>query len=342
MLDLVPLGGSRWHVHHGDRDAEFAGEPGQFHFPQPQPVPVGAAGVGGDQQAPRIGVSLPAQRVPPAADRRHGERGGVAVGADRHPAGVGTDVIHPVGHRLAQLLIDEVVGVHLLRLALRPPGAALAGIRPDQLLLLGIHADHRLTRRQGSSDLVIDIAELGVTVGVLGALQRLGVALQAVAQLGRQQPRHAVMRHPVPPGAQLTSQIAGRTGSPPQPGHRIPPHLRLYQAIQRLQQARVGLGQPLAAPAFPPDAPLQRVITRLQLSHPRRHRLARDPRGTRHHLDPAVPQPARLRAQHQPPAPLIQVRQQRIELDSQYLLIDLHDPGHTTRLPSQRKNRKVN
>jgi hypothetical protein len=71
--------------------------------------PVGAAGVGGDQQLLRCGVGLLAGGVPPAANRHHSERGGVAVGADRYPARVGADVIHPVapmsytpvGHRLA-------------------------------------------------------------------------------------------------------------------------------------------------------------------------------------------------------------------------------------------------
>src|SRR5664280_2333134 len=52
-------------------------------------------------------------------------------------------VIDPVGRDLARLT-DEVVGVGRLRLA---PGCVLraaVGVRPDVLLFLGIHRDHRL------------------------------------------------------------------------------------------------------------------------------------------------------------------------------------------------------
>ena len=230
---------------------------------------------------------------------------------------------------------------HPLGVSLGPPGAALIRIGADQLLLLGIHADHRLARGQVRGDLPADVTELPVPVRVLLPLDRLGVALQAVAQLCGQQPGHAVMRHPMPLPAQLTSEIAGRAGGPPQPGHRIPARLGLHQRIQRPGQARVSLGQRPAPAAFPADAPLQRVIARLQLRRPRRHRLAGDPRRAGHQLDPAVPQPARLRAQHQPALPLIQVRQQCPELRRQHPLVDLHHLGHTTRMPAREVNRKV-
>ena len=53
---------------------------------------------------------------------------------------------------------------------------------PDELLLLGVDRDHRLTgadrRRSGR----VDIAELGVAIGMRGALLGLAVGLQAVAQ----------------------------------------------------------------------------------------------------------------------------------------------------------------
>ena len=105
----------------------------------------------------------------------------------------------------------------------RPPGAALAGVGADQLFFLGVHADHRLTRGQLSGHPGADVLELGVAVGVLGALQRLGVALQAVVQLGGQQPGHAVVRHRVALPAQLAGQIPRRLDRPSQAAHRIPP-----------------------------------------------------------------------------------------------------------------------
>ena len=40
----------------------------------------------------------------------------------------------------------------------------------DKLALLGVHADHRLTRRDRLADRLFDVRKLRVTVGVLGAL----------------------------------------------------------------------------------------------------------------------------------------------------------------------------
>jgi hypothetical protein len=60
---------------------------------------------------------------------------------------------------------------------------------PDVLLLLGIHADHRIASGQEPGCGVMDVPELCVPVGMLAAFQRLGVRLQAVASL-MQQPLH--------------------------------------------------------------------------------------------------------------------------------------------------------
>jgi len=52
-------------------------------------------------------------------------------------------------------------------------------VRADQFFLLGVHADHRVTRGQVLTGLVVEVGELGVAVGGLAALDRLGVGLQA-------------------------------------------------------------------------------------------------------------------------------------------------------------------
>ena len=66
------------------------------------------------RSASRVGVA--AAGVPPGAHRVHRERGGVVVGAHRHPSGVGAQVVDAVGDRLARLA-DEVVDLDLLRVA---------------------------------------------------------------------------------------------------------------------------------------------------------------------------------------------------------------------------------
>jgi hypothetical protein len=60
---------------------------------------------------------------------------------------------------------------------------------PELFLLLGIDADHWLPSHLVRLDLLVDIAELGIPVRMLLALQRLGVGLQAEALLA-QQPAH--------------------------------------------------------------------------------------------------------------------------------------------------------
>src|SRR3954449_12222537 len=63
-----------------------------------------------------------------------------------------------------------------------------AGNRPS-CSLLRIHADHRRTGGLMGLDLLVDVGELRIAVGMLPALQRRGRALQAEPVLP-QQPAH--------------------------------------------------------------------------------------------------------------------------------------------------------
>jgi len=56
------------------------------------------------------------------------------VHAHAHPAGIGPDVIDPVGDGLAELAVDEVMHVDLLGLPVGPVLAAAVLIPPDELL----------------------------------------------------------------------------------------------------------------------------------------------------------------------------------------------------------------
>jgi hypothetical protein len=73
------------------------------------------------------------------------------------------------------------MGVDPHRLALRLPLPAAVLVRADQLLLLRVHADHRVPGRLVVLGLLVEVAELCVPVGVLLALEGLGVGLQAEA-----------------------------------------------------------------------------------------------------------------------------------------------------------------
>ena len=327
MLNRVPLRRAGREVADRDLQPGFQRERGQLGLPRPGAVAVGAARVRGHQQSAGARVGGPAGPGPPAADRLHRERGGVMIGAHVHPAGAGGQVIDPVRDRLAQLRVGEVMGADLHRLAPGPPLPAAVAVLPDQLFFLGIHADHRIRGAQMPFDLLVDVAELRVPVRALLPLQGLGVALQA-EPLPAQQIPHRVRAHPVPLAGQLRRQRPGRLGRPPQRRLRIAPLVRLHQGQQRRDQPRILLRHPLAAPARP-ARPAQRRLPRAQFARAQRHRGLADPGRPGHQPDPAVPPRPRHRPHQQPPLPLIQMREDRLERRRQHLPGFLHNP-HTT------------
>jgi hypothetical protein len=101
------------------------------------------AAVGGDLQDRRLRVTRVAELLPPAADRRDRELGGLLGDPDVDEAVVGADVIDAVGDRLAQRLVGEVVNVDSDRIALGAPLTAAVLVLADELLLLGVDADRR-------------------------------------------------------------------------------------------------------------------------------------------------------------------------------------------------------
>jgi hypothetical protein len=118
-------------------------------------------------------------------------------------------------------------------------------------------------------------------------------------------------------GRQLVRQHASRLRRPPQRRHRIAALLRLDQRQQRRAQPRIHVGRPLAPPAGPPR-PAQRFRPGFQLTGTQGHRRLADPGGPGHQPDPAMPQRPGLRPQQQPPLPLIQMREDRLELRRQH------------------------
>ena len=120
VLDPVPLAGAGRVVAHGDAEPGLGGEVSEVNFPGAQPVAVGPAGIGGDQQPVSVGEPGPAHLVPPRTDRLDSELGGVGNVADGDPAFVVGDVVDPVGDRLgelAELAVGEVVDLDPFRFA---------------------------------------------------------------------------------------------------------------------------------------------------------------------------------------------------------------------------------
>jgi hypothetical protein len=102
------------------------------------------------------------------------KRCGVVVVADDHEAVVGAQVINPERDRFAHGGVGEVVNVHTERVTLGLVLPALVGQVPDHLFLLGVDADDRLAGVEVQLGLGVDMAELGVAIGMLGALHLLG------------------------------------------------------------------------------------------------------------------------------------------------------------------------
>ena len=207
------------------------------------------------------------------------------------------------------------------------PGAPLAAAvleLADQLLLLGVDRDRRLTRRDRRRHALVDVPELGVAIGVLRALQRLAVGLQAVAQRTQQRGDRRVVGF-VSALAQLAGELSHALGGPQEDLHRVAAAVVGDERLQRLQQHGIGLRDRLAPAAAPPHATLLEPLARVDLAHPLADRVRRDPARARHRRDPAAPEHARLRGRPDPPAALTELRRQSPEPLPDQRLID-HAP----------------
>ena len=166
---------------------------------------------------------------------------------------------------MPELLVDEVVRVDQDRPAGRRELSAAVLVVADQLLLLGVDADHRLPGRQRRRRPLGDPPKLCVTVGMIGSLVCLAVGLQAVPQ-PLEQPAHRALVTTLNPCARsaavrlATLRSSTEAATPDRPR-------RIKQRQERLPQTRLALldrRRPGAgAPAPPARArPLSSAIPR--------------------------------------------------------------------------------
>ena len=90
----------------------------------------------------------------------------VVIGADAHPAQVVGDVVDAIGHRTGKLGIDEVVDINQLRLASGAPVPTVVLEIAHQFLLFRVNGNDRLPSPQERFGLLIDIAELAISIDV--------------------------------------------------------------------------------------------------------------------------------------------------------------------------------
>jgi hypothetical protein len=115
------------------------------------------------------------------------------VRADADEAVVGADVVDAVGDRLADRIAGEVVDVDQLGLALRLPLPSCVLEVAHELLLLGVHREHRHAAFEAVLGLRVDVLELRVAIRVLrtahGLVRRLQAVLVFLEQLRSERPR---------------------------------------------------------------------------------------------------------------------------------------------------------
>ena len=252
VFDLIPLARPRREVAHRDPQAGLIGQLLQLHLPETATAPVRAAAIGSDQQLGRTRIHRASHVSPPPPQRLDGELGRVMIDAHAHPAGVGRQVVHPVGDRLAQLRVQEIMDADLFGATLGLPLPSAVLEVADQFLLLGVHRDDRLAPPLIRLDPSVDVLELGVAVGMAAAFPGLAVGLEAVTELA-QQSADRPGTDCVTLAAQLNGQLGGTLAGPAQWRLGVATGRRLDQRLQAAHQARIVMRQRLPSPAGAAD-----------------------------------------------------------------------------------------
>src|ERR1700694_716883 len=332
VLDPVPLGRARGQMTNDQSEAGLIGEPLEFGLPQPAAGAVATAAVGGDDQAGGAGVARLAHLLPPAADRVDGKGGRVVIDANAHPPAIRADVVDPVRDGLAQLRDQEIVGAHRFGLALRAPCPARVLEIPNQLLLLGVDRDRRLTLGQRRVDRLVDVLELGVAVGMVRSLTGLAVCLKAVTT-SAQYPADAVVTDAMTQIPQGPGDLAKALDRPAKRLRGITALRRCDDPLQTLNQTRIAFSQRLAASPRPPH-PTIRCRPGRYLVQTTANRAAGNPGDARHRSDPTPTGGQRLARRKTPPLPLVQIRAERLKPLSYRQFVDHESTYGTNRSSS--------
>src|SRR5262245_28145953 len=162
------------------------------------------------------------------------------INTHTYPAFVGGDVINPVRNPLAQMLVNKILAAHLDRLPLGMPFVPCIFEIPNQCLFLGVHRYHRLPALLKRPDLLVDMLELRLAIGMCAAFLGLPIGLQAVVQLV-EQPSNGVVTHVVPLVHQRIGKVTGALAGPQQRRLRVPTDGSLQQRLQILEQGTITL-----------------------------------------------------------------------------------------------------
>src|SRR5208282_3899213 len=155
-----------------------------------------------------------------------------------------------------------------------------------------------------------DDPELRVPVGIVGALARLAVGLQAELLLLKQFANHRVADL-VPKLAQFVRKAAQALAGPAQRRHRIAARVGLDQCVQVVEKTGIRFTQRFAAPARPTYAIDRRRGRRFQFLQPPSDRAGGDPRHPRHRGYAAISRRTGFSRDEKPALTFIQLRRYR-------------------------------
>ncbi len=241
-------------------------------------------------------------------------------------SGIGRHVIDAVRHRFAELLVDEIVHVHTLRVALGPiVGTTILEVA-DQLFLLRIDRDDRLSGCLRRNDLHVDVLELCVAVGMPCAFIRLAIVLAREAEL-HQLLAHGIGADRVPHRRQRLGQLVHALRHPDQRPYRIAEGCRLDKALELGHKLWIRFGNGPASATAATNLPLrQRLRIEIVLAAiDRRAGEPGDPRDNRKTAPAGGPHLGRC---EQAPPPLVEPDADRVPAILNGVLVD-----HATDIP---------
>ena len=160
------------------------------------------------------------------------------VGPHIDEASIPRRFVNPIWVGTRNFGVWEIVAVYFLGRAFPGPLCPAIHVVADEFLLLGVYGNDRLGRAHLPRDAGVDVLELRVAVGMLIPLDRLAVALEAVAHSAQKNSHHAAAG-----AVAQTFQCLGKTtralAGPAQWRHGIAARQWLDKALQFPRQ--VGL-----------------------------------------------------------------------------------------------------
>ncbi len=207
-------------------------------LPQSRAGRIAAATVSCDEQFFGIRKPLAAHTLPPGVNGIGREFCCVVADSDAHPTFVVLQIVHTVRDSLSQLLVFKIVHADLLRPA--PPTIFPATILEiaHQFLLFRVDGHSGLMTTLKANDLLVQIRELRVAIGMTAALTGFAVCLQTESCLSQQR-CHRAMTDRMALFCQCLGQHPGTANRPAQGRFRFAAFGWLHKRLQSAPQFRI-------------------------------------------------------------------------------------------------------